>query len=232
MTITWHGADDIAACTKPAPQEKCWCRVLCADLRDARLLPFLRPAPLPSDYKDEARPATNDRAYFLARRALSRSLLGAIAVVDGDAVHVRYDEDGAPCVLHPAGLFVSVSGHGPYALIAVSNCHTGVDFEAVLDDVEPVADVLHPNEQHRLAALLPAEKSKAFLHIWTAKESYLKALGRGFLEDPAKVCTHFRNNVIAIEDASGLQAQVSGQIRTFDLDGTPVIASCVIKHID
>ena len=75
--------------------------------------------------------------------------------------------------------------------------------------------------------LVPDKKTAYFLRVWTAKEAYLKAMGRGFLDDPALVRTRFADNEIAIACAERLLAGVSGQLVETVIDGTKIIAACV-----
>ena len=226
MSINWYNVDALDEFAKPVPARESWCKVLVVDLRDPRLLPMLAPSPGPNDFRDEARPATNDRLYFLARRALTRSLVGVLASIPGENVRVIYDDDGAPQVDFPDGFFVSLSGHGPYAMIAVANRRCGVDFEPLQDDLVPVPDVLHPQEQVWLEQFSGAERSHNFLRIWTAKEAYLKALGRGFLDDPREVCISISSGVAAILDRIAVDLDAS--FRNLALDGASIVAAGVL----
>jgi 4'-phosphopantetheinyl transferase len=205
-----------------------WCFVLLADTRDPRIASLLTPAPSVSDYKDRDRPATSDRACFLARRALQRSLIARLTGCRPDSVLIRYNEQGAPQVEIPEGLFVSVAGHGPWAMLAIANRPAGVDFEPVLTDVEPVKDVLHTDEVFALDGLPESERAAFFLRIWTAKEAYLKALGRGFLDDPLQLCMRFSGNAIHVQSNGVLQARAAGESRETAIDATPVVAACFL----
>jgi len=226
VSIDWHYVDALDEFAKPASARENWCKVLVVDLRDPRVLPMLAPSPGPDDYRDEARPATNDRLYFLARRTLTRSLVGVLAGVSGENVRVIYDDDGAPRVDCPGGFFVSLSGHGPYAMIAVANRRCGVDFEPLQDDLVPVSDVLHPQEQVWLEQFSGPERSHNFLRIWTAKEAYLKARGRGFLDDPREVCISISSHVDIFLDGNAVELDVS--FRNLALDGANIVAAGVL----
>ena len=228
MSISWFDAGALAGFTATPVHQQPWCRVLLADMRDPRITPLLAPKPGALDYRDEVRPATNDRAYFLARRALSRSLIGSIADIKGDDVRVSYDGDGAPRVDHPQGFHISLSGHGPYVMVAIANRSCGVDFEALQEDAEPVADVLHPKELHWLEEFSGSDKSRNFLRIWTAKEAYLKSCGRGFLDDPQKICTSFDGDGFSIIADDDVIAGLHTCVAVKNVDRTPVMAACIL----
>ncbi|MGH2485818.1 MAG: 4'-phosphopantetheinyl transferase family protein [Ktedonobacterales bacterium] len=55
----------------------------------------------------------------------------------------------------------------------------GVDLELLRDGWEDVAPLLATAEQAFIATRAPTEQRKAFYHVWTRKEAYLKAIGRG-----------------------------------------------------
>ena len=162
--------------------------VLVADLADPALAGVLDLAPNAQDLADAARPGASPRTHFHARRALTRWLVGRQLGVEAADVVIGYDAAGAPRVLSPAaGCFVSVAGRGQLAAVAVAAGKIGVDLEPLADAGAPVWDVLHPDEAEMLRALPEPEWARAFLAIWTAKEAALKALGEGFLREPAGV---------------------------------------------
>ncbi len=231
--IQWVLAADAGSFADPERQQ---CQVLMCDLRDPLILPLLRPAPVDSDFRDEARPGASDRAYFLARRACLRSLVALRAHCAADDVRIGYDAPGAPRVLAlgggmpPADIFVSVSGRGSLAALAVSATPSGVDIEPWHRDVEIVRAVLHRQERALLADLLDQEKQRHFLRIWTAKEAFLKAMGLGLNIDPSGIAVEIVENIVAQIHHDGQLAPASGQIREFVFDDTPVIAACVTFH--
>ena len=226
MTIAWLSVHELAAMAAPQPDRSDWARVLAADLRDRRMAALADLPPLPHDEIDRNRMATGDRAFFAARRSVLRNVIGRIAACAGADVDIRYDADGAPRVMRPQGYFVSIAGQGSYALLAIAGTGVGVDFEPLQQDVSPVADVLHPAEKLRLAAM-PGEEARAeFLFIWTAKEAYLKARGRGFLEDPGHFETRFDDGRISIL-RDGMAEAATGRLHVVGLDGALFAAACV-----
>ncbi|MGE3643260.1 MAG: 4'-phosphopantetheinyl transferase superfamily protein [Beijerinckiaceae bacterium] len=225
MHIGWFSVHDLEAMAAP-PRSRGWARVLAADLRDRRMIQLTELSPLPRDEIDRTRKATGDRTWFAARRSVLRHLVGGIAGCGAQAVDISYDADGAPRVNAPPGLFVSVSGLGPLALLAVGDIPVGVDFEQLARDTAPVPDVLAPLEQARLEKLSVDDARAEFLYIWTAKEAFLKARGRGFLEDPAQFATRFNDGAIAIE-RNGKTEPASGRLHVVSLDGDFLIAACV-----
>lgn len=216
-----------------------WTRALIADLRDPAILPLLRPAPLPGDYADEARPGASNRAYFLARRALLRSLVSLCLDCRADDVQIRYDAPGAPKIVAsgpvaPAPMasreacYVSVSGRGAIAALAVSSHHVGIDLEPLGEHVEIIADVLDYAERAYLASLPLAAARHAFLRIWTAKEAWLKARGIGLNTEPAHLRIEASEQTLARVFEQGAPCvPLAGEWVERVFDSIPLIAACV-----
>lgn len=84
----------------------------------------------------------------------------------------------------PDGPCFNLSHAGDYAVLAVSDQEVGVDVERwrKADTAALAKRFYHPEEQaHLSAAVDPVER---FFTIWSLKESYMKALGRGFAVSP------------------------------------------------
>lgn len=219
--FAWFTATELDALALPVHDAGPWCRVLAADLRDPRLTSHLKPSPVTTDYTDEARKASGDRAYFLARRAVHRSLIASLAHCDSADVLIRYDDDGAPRVVSHPHYRISIAGHGPFALLAIANAPVGVDFEPIESSASVVMDVLHSQEQQRLERLSKNERPAQFLRIWTAKEAVLKARGRGFLEDPAQVCIGVDADTFTIAIPAQAANAMNGMLAIHTIGGTP-----------
>ncbi len=84
---------------------------------------------------------------------------------------------GGPCF--------NLSHAGDYAVLAVSETEIGVDIERWrrADTAALARRFYHPGEQAVLAEA--ADPVERFFTIWSLKESYVKALGRGFAVSPA-----------------------------------------------
>jgi 4'-phosphopantetheinyl transferase len=205
-----------------------WAMALMVALDDPLLSELGAPAPNAQDLADLAYAGAGPRGRFLERRALLRALVGRRLRVAADDVVIAYRAAGAPFIATPAdcGLHVSVAGRDAIAAFAIAPSQIGVDIE-ILDaaaDIVPAA--LHPTEAAGLASMPPADRQKAFLRIWTAKEAYLKALGTGLVQDPATMaiaetaggpCVHYRGEAV-----SGAVAW-----REEPIAGRVVIAACV-----
>jgi 4'-phosphopantetheinyl transferase len=124
-----------------------------------------------------------DRELFVAAHAALRRALGAALDVPPRELRFEREEGGRPR-LADGELAFSLSHSGRRALVALARTpEVGVDVEARrrggLDLERVAARSFSPAERAALAVLTSAEREEAFHRIWTRKEAYVKALGRG-----------------------------------------------------
>lgn len=221
VAIEWLDAGNAARARAPrAP----FVRVLVCDLREPAIAPLLAVAPDAGDLADANYPGASERSYFLQRRGALRSLAALCAGVAPDTMAISYDQDGAPRVAS-ANLFVSVSSRGARAALAVASAPVGVDLEPFDERTPVIEDVLCKSERAALARLSGADQARAFLRIWTAKEAYLKALGRGFKRNPTLICINAGAESFSVED-TGFPAELAAGAFAPHYDGGDLIVAC------
>jgi len=118
-------------------------------------------------------------------RAPLRAVLAAYLGIAPEQVALTHGKHGRPLLavgLDPS-LGFNWSHSGGHALVAVGRHITpGIDLECLRPRaraLEIAKRYFGTDEAAALAALPEAERSAAFLELWTAKEAVLKALGRG-----------------------------------------------------
>jgi 4'-phosphopantetheinyl transferase len=124
-----------------------------------------------------------DRRRFMAGRGLLRQILGSYLQVSPRALRFAYTPAGKPYLPLPATLRFNLSHAADVFVLAVTqNRELGIDVEQSPLDVaaESTAQlVLSPVELAALQGSPPAESSLIFARLWTRKEAYIKADGRG-----------------------------------------------------
>ncbi|MFW5640946.1 MAG: 4'-phosphopantetheinyl transferase family protein [Thermodesulfobacteriota bacterium] len=154
-----------------------------ADSRMAELASYLSP-----DETDRARRfhLEKHRRRFIAGRGILRRLLGTYLELNPRKLRFSKGRYGKPFLPPDAGSFslsFNMSRSKDLALFAVARSRRiGIDMEKIrpLPDAEPIArSYFHPDEFSYLRALPEEDRTKGFFDIWTRKEAYLKALGRG-----------------------------------------------------
>ena len=139
-----------------------------------------------------------DRLRCVAAEALLKAALGTSCFRTG------VSEFGKPYVSDHPGFFFNLSHSGRYVVLAYGDTEVGVDVQQHTDgNWEALARRwLAPDEQ---AWVRSGEEDarKRFFEIWTAKESYVKFLGKGLhmdlrsfsvLAPPPGVC-YFRHDL-------------------------------------
>ncbi len=147
----------------------------------------------------------DDAARWIDCRASLRMILGKALRLLPCEVPLMLTEFGKPLLLSPHdGLHFNLSHCADRALVALSvDGPVGIDLEPLErapDLLECTATFCHPLE----IIDLPDEshaRATALLHIWTAKEAVLKALGTGLSHPPDSVRIIFQQGAgIAISE--------------------------------
>ncbi len=134
------------------------------------------------------------RNRYVAAHGAVREIIGVTIAADPSVVrfdractHCGHPSHGKPRVETEVDCSFSLSHSGPIAVVAVAT-----DGSAIGVDIEIrkprrhlerlAARVLTTDEHHEWQSLPPDERLDVFLRMWTAKEAFLKAVGRGLVE--------------------------------------------------
>jgi len=126
-----------------------------------------------------------DRRRGLMGCALTRAALAHHTGVEPAALRFTRDRLGKPELVDPAQtrLSVNISHTGELVLCGVSLAGSvGVDVERhdrTLDDLALARRFFAPEEAATLEAVPAAGRRRSFFELWTLKEAYVKACGRG-----------------------------------------------------
>lgn len=124
-----------------------------------------------------------DRDRFVVARGSLRHILARYVAQPPERIRLDYGPAGKPFLREHPGLHFNLSHAADLALVGVSRCGPiGVDVEEIHSSatVESVRGlVLSPPEQELLRALSAATRRERFTWLWTRKEAYIKADGRG-----------------------------------------------------
>ncbi|MBC8026978.1 MAG: 4'-phosphopantetheinyl transferase superfamily protein [Steroidobacteraceae bacterium] len=148
-----------------------------------KLRPLLQPAELErvdKAYSEEV------RLRFLAARAMQRTVLARYAGVDPTALRFVTGEHGKPALaaeFEPLGLHFNVTHTEGLVGIAVSRHRdVGFDAENLLERTTALKlarRYFTAEEARNLEALPLTEQPARFYSLWTLKEAWMKATGRG-----------------------------------------------------
>ena len=92
---------------------------------------------------------------------------------------LSYNEHGKP-YLKDGGIFFSISHSGSFAVCAVSDCDLGCDIEKMRPTGLRIARRFCEEEYGSIMSAKPTAQLELLFRYWTLKESFMKAVGRGF----------------------------------------------------
>lgn len=178
---------------------------------------------LPKDEKEKAdniRSRENRKAYIISRGILRTVLSEYLKVEPGDIVF-EYNEHGKPSIanrLNPRNVRFNLSHSRDVILYAVAkDKEVGIDVEYMrdVDRAERIIERFFSQEQRDFYnSQSDGIKKTAFFRLWTRREAYGKAMGRGF-SVPAVDCG------IPLMRSDGKPASVhvaSGKWSIYDLE--------------
>lgn len=126
-------------------------------------------------------------------------------------IRISYSIYGKPFVENCIYNF-NISHSGEYIVCAISNNSVGIDIEEEIIDYDNILDIVCTNKEVELVRG-SLDPKKIFTKLWVLKESYLKAIGKGFYNDPKTISFKFINDEI-ISNKSGCRFKLftSGNI--------------------
>ena len=114
-------------------------------------------------------------AELLLRKALEKAGLCLPKLRYG------YGEHGKPFLPEAPGFCFSISHSGDKVMAVSADSEVGCDIEMIGQGREKIAERFFSDEEKKYLGALPEEeRNGAFYRLWTAKESFLKATGKGF----------------------------------------------------
>ena len=150
-------------------------------------------AELPNDEQERTRRFKHDtdRLRFAKCRCLLRRIIASWQDILPAEVSFRFGKNGKPFLSESRSLQFNISHTRGCAIFAFCQDHEiGIDIEhtdrnADIDGIS--GKVFTTRERDMLMTLGRREKRREFFRLWTAKEAFMKATGRGFSLDPASI---------------------------------------------
>ncbi len=172
-----------------------------------------------------------DRRRFVAARVALRTLLGRALAIPPAAVHFQFGPQGKPFLhqTHRSDIHFNLAHSHNLALIALARATAlGVDLEHArpLDQMQLIARrFFSVQEVAALAAAPPEHQHRLFFRIWSRKEAFIKATGKG-LSQPLDAF-----DVLAAGGEPLPYVALQGQTtawRLWDLDLGPVYGAALV----
>lgn len=155
---------------------------------------------------------------------LSRYSICKMAGCRNDQLKFGESHYHKPLLIEPAGMYFNVSHSGEWVVCAVSKEVVGIDVEWIKPIELHIAKRYFAEKEYSyLMSQRPEDQLKTFYLIWTLKESYIKADGRGLSLPLMSFDINIGNNGISIVTDNPIN---SCFFRTFDLDTQHVMSVC------
>jgi 4'-phosphopantetheinyl transferase len=129
---------------------------------------------------------------FIISRGILRLILASYLDLDPTAINIQLTPDGKP-FLERSDLTFNLSHSGNTLLLGVNkNLSLGIDIQRIyaISNLETIIENYFSENEKNYLKSRPADLLRDhFFSIWTAKEAYLKAIGKGFQESPTEIST-------------------------------------------
>ena len=156
-----------------------------------------------------------DRNRFIICRSILKFVLAAHTKLDVKDIYLDYHLNKKPYLASHPWLHFNISHSEDFAVIAISRNMVGIDIEYISEDFNftnllPV--IFDDNEISMIQNTV--NKKHVFYTLWTRKEAFVKALGKGIDDDFKFIpCLDGQHSI----DSTLLKTTENWQIFSFDL---------------
>ena len=122
-----------------------------------------------------------DAYRCLLGELLKRYMICTFLGVKNESISIKYNDFQKPIIDSVSNCFFNISHSGEYVAGIIDSGLTGIDIEKITAiDIDIVNKFFHPKEKDILQKISQLQElNEKFFLIWTAKEAYIKALGKG-----------------------------------------------------
>ena len=130
---------------------------------------------------------SKDKQRSLLGELLLRQLIDQYSKSKKEEVVFKSNEYGKPFLVGMPDFHFNISHAGEWIVCAIDCMPVGVDVEQIQEidmDIEEIAQKTFSEMEYQALLDIPIPKRKAsFFELWTLKESYIKAVGKGLSID-------------------------------------------------
>ncbi len=127
--------------------------------------------------------SNTSKLQTVAGELLARYSIGLYIGNPQQEIRLSFGEKGKPHIENFENVHFNISHSGQYIVCAVGPDELGIDVERVRQVNLRIAErFFSPSEIRDLMSLAESERMAYFITLWTIKESFLKAIGRGLTQ--------------------------------------------------
>lgn len=121
-----------------------------------------------------------DALRGLMSKILLRFIIVSLLGKQNNSISFSTNDYGKPFLAGESDFHFNLSHSGDWVVCAVDNMPVGIDVEKIHDVDLNLSERFFSEEEHKyLLAMESSRRREAFFELWTLKESYIKADGRG-----------------------------------------------------
>jgi 4'-phosphopantetheinyl transferase len=166
----------------------------------------------------------SSKLQTVAGELLARYSVGHYLCNPHQEINLQFGEKGKPHIGNLENAHFNISHSGHYVVCAVAPAEIGIDVERIRKVNLRIAErFFSPSEIDDLMACDEENRMQYFITLWTIKESYLKAIGRG-LTQHLNSFTIVRNNNSYL--LTGNEEAEEYGIETLQLNHEYIMAVC------
>lgn len=170
-----------------------------------------------------------DAYRVLLGEILARRLIAGALSISDKQIQFCTTEHGKPYLKGYSDVHFNISHSGDWVVCALCYAPVGIDIERVQPiDEGTVEKILTDEEYSRYMACCEHEKLSHFYDLWTLKESYIKAIGKGFSVSPSSFSIKIHENSIFLEGGNKLDQNCN--FHRYNVDGNYKLAVCAFYN--
>lgn len=170
--------------------------------------------------RGERKKAETENGRQLLKYAVKKEL-----GLDTDLMHILCRDYGKPFFQDVNGAEFNISHSGDYVAVILADTPVGVDIQTVRSVKERVINKVC-NDYEKKFIFESDDINRAFIRLWTLKESYVKAIGRGMTFSMSRVNFDLENSS---DEFFGKFSNQSGVFFTKDF-GSYILSACVLSE--
>lgn len=173
------------------------------------------------------------KSFKDAQRCLFGDLLPRYAIcksmgIENSQLKIDSNKYGKPIILEPQGVHFNISHSGDWVVCAVDNKPVGIDIEYIKPtDLKIAKRFFTVDEYNDLINKDRENRIKYFYILWTLKESYIKAIGKGLLIPLNSFSFRIENEDIIINTQNEFDSCFFYQ---YEVDRKHIISVCGVNN--
>jgi 4'-phosphopantetheinyl transferase len=133
--------------------------------------------------RERARQHLKSKLQTVSGELLARYAVGQFLNKPDQHIELLFGENGKPHIGNLPDVHFNISHSGNYVVCAVAHTEVGIDVERIREVNLRIAErFFSPSEIDDLMAYEKDSRMQYFITLWTIKESFLKAIGRGLTQ--------------------------------------------------